>query len=160
MKPFYRRNLPHIQKFNAAYFVTYRTVGDLLLPPRARTIALKHCLFDDGKRIELFAAVIMPNHAHLLFTLLENDHGEPYSLAEVMKGIKGTSARNINKLLSRNGTLWQDESFDRITRSGEFEFKRNYIMGNPVDAGLCHRPEAYRWLWLQPAQARVPVPHE
>jgi REP element-mobilizing transposase RayT len=159
MKPFYRRNLPHIQKFNASYFVTYRTVGDLFLPPRARTIALKHCLFDDGTRIELFAAVIMPNHVHLLFTLLENDQGEPYSLAEVMKGIKGTSARNINKLLSRNGTLWQDESFDRITRSGEFEFKRNYIMGNPVDAGLCRRPEEYRWLWLQPAQAGVPVPH-
>jgi REP element-mobilizing transposase RayT len=160
MKPFYRRNLPHIQKFNAAYFVTYRTVGDLFLPARARTIALKHCLFDNGKRIELFAAVIMPNHVHLLFSPLENDYGEPFPLAEIMKGIKGTSAYNINKLLGRKGTLWQDESFDRITRSGEFEFKRNYIMANPVDAGLCRRPEEYRWLWVQPAQAGVPVPHE
>jgi REP element-mobilizing transposase RayT len=158
MKPFYRRNLPHIQKFHAAYFVTFRT-GKVFLPPRARTIALKHCLFENGKRIDLFAAVIMPNHVHLLFSALEAESAEPYSLADIMKGIKGTSAYNINKLLVRKGSLWQDESFDRVTRSGEFEFKRNYILANPVDAGLCCRPEEYRWLWVQPAQARVPVPH-
>jgi REP element-mobilizing transposase RayT len=160
MKHFYRRNLPHIQGFNAVYFVTFRTKGDLYLPPGARSIALKHCLFEDGRRIELHAAVIMPNHAHLLFTALENDRAEPYSLAEIMKGIKGSSAYNINRLLDRRGQLWQDESFDRILRSREFEYKLNYICANPVDAGLCNRPKEYRWLWTQPAQAGVPVPHE
>jgi hypothetical protein len=40
-------------------------------------------------------------------------------------------------------------------RAEEFEFKRNYIMANPVDAGLCERPEEYQWLWLQQAQAGV-----
>jgi hypothetical protein len=75
------------------------------------------------------------------------------------EGIKGTSARRINQLLGRKGSLWQDESFDRIMRAEEFEFKRNYIMANPVDAGLCERPEDYQWLWLQ-AQAGVPVPHD
>ena len=157
MKDFYRRNLPHIQKFNAAYFVTYRS-GGLFLPPRARSIALKHCLFENGKRIELYAAVIMPNHVHLLLAPLEGDLAEPFSLAEIMKSIKGISARNINKLLGRRGQLWQDESFDRIMRATEFDFKKNYILANPIDAGLCCRPEEYRWLWVQPAQAGVPVP--
>jgi REP element-mobilizing transposase RayT len=159
MKGFYRRDLPHIQRYNAVYFVTFKTKRDLFLPRAARTIALRHVLFEDGKRIELHAAVVMPNHVHLLFTALENECGEPYSLAEIMKGIKGSSAYHINRLLGRRGQLWQDESFDRIMRSREFEWKFNHICANPVDAGLCGKPKAYRWLWTQPAQARVPVPH-
>jgi len=158
MKGYYRRNLPHIEKFHAAYFVTFKTFG-IFLPPTARTIALRHCLFENGRKIELHAAVIMPNHVHLLFTALEGAEGEPFSLTEIMKGIKGVSARRINQLLRRRGSLWQDESFDRIMRAKEFQFKRNYIMANPIAAGLCERPEEYQWLWLQQAQAGVPVPH-
>lgn len=151
MRSFYRRNLPHIETYPATYFVTFSTKGDLFLPYRARTIALRHCPFETTKRIELYAAVIMPTHVHLLFTPLENDEGEPFSLAEIMKGIKGSSAYNINKLLNRKGALWLPESFDRIMRRGDFEHKLNYIRANPVDAGLCKRPEEYRWLWLQSA---------
>lgn len=157
MKAYYRRNLPHIQRYNAVYFVTFKTKRDLFLSRAARTIALRHVLFENGKRIQLHAAVVMPNHAHLLFTALENEVAEPYSLGEIMKGVKGSSAYNINKLLDRRGQLWQDESFDRIMRSMEFERKFNYICANPVDAGLCKRPKEYRWLWTE-AQARVPVP--
>jgi REP element-mobilizing transposase RayT len=120
---------------------------------------MKHCLFEDGRRIELHAAVIMPNHVHLLFTALESDQAESYSLAEIMKGIKGTSARNINKLLGRRGQLWQDESFDRIMRSGEFQNKLEYIVTNPISAGISSRAGEYRWVWIQPAQARTPVLH-
>ena len=160
MKDFYRRSLPHIQSYNAVYFVTFKTRRDLFLSRAARTIALRHVLFENGKRIELHAAVVMPNHVHLLFTALEDDCGEPYSLAEIMKGIKGSSAYRINRLLERRGHLWRDESFDRVLRSREFENKFNYICANPVDAGLCIRPKEYRWLWTQPAQARVPVPHK
>jgi REP element-mobilizing transposase RayT len=159
MKGFYRRNLPHIVRFAATYFVTFRTLGSFFLPPPARTIALQHCLFENGKKIEMYAAVFMPDHLHLLFTALENDQGEPFSLAEIMKGIKGVSARRINQLLGRKGSLLQDESFDRIMRAQEFEFKKNYIIANPIDAGLCKKPLEYRWLWLSSAQTGVSVPH-
>jgi REP element-mobilizing transposase RayT len=154
---FYRRNLPHIEKFIAAHFVTFRTKNDLFLPPAARSIALKHCLFENEKRASMHALVIMPNHVHLLFTPLENDRAEPFSLAEIMKGIKGSSAYNINKLLSRRGTLWQDESFDRIMRAGEFDNKWNYIIANPIDAGLSKRPGEYPWCWTQPVTALLPL---
>ena len=157
MKHFYRRNLPHIQELSGTYFVTFRTKGDLFLPPAARSIALRHSLYENGKRVELHAVVIMPTHVYLLFAPLESDHAVPFSLAEIMKGIKGSSAYNINKLLGRRGQLWQDESFDRIMRSQEFEFKFNYICANPVDAGLCKKPEEYRWLWTQRTQARLSV---
>jgi len=105
---FYRRNLPHIERLFATYFVTFKTKDDLFLPPMARSIAMKHCLFENARKIELHAAVVMPNHVHLLFTPLENECGDPFSLAEIMKGIKGTSSRNINKLMKRKGQLWQD----------------------------------------------------
>ncbi|HEX2329301.1 MAG TPA: transposase [Candidatus Angelobacter sp.] len=157
-KGFYRRNLPHIKTFSGAYFVTFRVKGDLFLPARARSITLRHCLFENQMRIDLFAVVIMPNHVHMIFESLEDDDGEPYALAVIMKGIKGTSARNINRFLGRAGTLWMPESFDRILRRGEFEKKLNYIRANPVDAGLCSRPEEYKWLW-ENAQARVPALH-
>ena len=159
LKHLYRRNLPHIQALIGTYFVTFKA-GRVFLPPAARSIALRHCLFENDKRIELHAVVIMPSHVHMLFTPMENDLAESYSLAEIMKGVKGTSAYNINKLLGRRGQLWQDESFDRIMRAGEFENKFNYICANPVDAGLCSKPQDYKWLWTQPAQARVPVPHK
>jgi REP element-mobilizing transposase RayT len=157
---FYRRNLPHIERLCATYFVTFRTTGELFLPPIARSIAIKHCLFENGRKIELHAFVIMPNHAHLLFTPLENDRGAPFSLTEIMKGIKGTSARNINKLLDRRGQLWQDESFDRIMRATEFQNKLEYIIANPINAGLASKQGGYRWVWTQQPQARVPVPHK
>ncbi|HZD95115.1 MAG TPA: hypothetical protein VE133_12725, partial [Candidatus Sulfotelmatobacter sp.] len=86
--------------------------------------------------------------------------GDPFSLADIMKAIKGTSARNINELLGRRGQLWQDESFDRIMRVGEFQNKLEYIMANPLNAGLAAKPGQYRWLWIQQAQAGVPVPHK
>ncbi|MFL6390376.1 MAG: transposase [Terriglobales bacterium] len=156
---FYRRNLPHIESLNATYFVTFRAWGVSYLPPTTRSIALKHCLFENGRRVELHACVIMPTHVHLLFTALENERGEPFSLAEIMKGIKGASARNINKRLGRRGQLWQDESFDRIMRAGEFQDKLEYIIANPISAGLTSRPSEYQWVWTQESQARVPVPH-
>jgi REP element-mobilizing transposase RayT len=54
-----------------------------------------------------------------------------------MKSIKGFSAREINKLLNRKGSIWQSESFDHIVRD-EDELYRiiNYVIMNPVKAGL------------------------
>ena len=54
----------------------------------------------------LHAFVVMPNHVHLLITPME-------PLCEVTKWIKGASAREANRLLTRTGErFWQDESFD------------------------------------------------
>jgi REP element-mobilizing transposase RayT len=153
---FYRRNLPHVEEFDATYFVTFRVWKCPYLPPVARSIALHHCLFENGRRIELHACVIMPTHVHLLFTALEDERGYQFSLAAIMKGIKGVSARNINRLLKRRGQLWQDESFDRIMRAGEFQDKLEYIIANPINAGLASMPGQYKWVWLQKiAQAGV-----
>jgi len=93
-------------------------------------------------------ALVMPDHVHLIFTLLHDQDDVPYPLAEVMKGIKGVSARRINQLLGRSGTLWLDESFDHVVRNFESsQAKLEYVCDNPVRAGLVGSADEYPWLW-------------
>jgi REP element-mobilizing transposase RayT len=156
MSTYYRRNLPHIEKDGASYFVSFSTRNELVLPEEARTLVFNHCLFENGRKVHMHAFVVMPDHVHLLFTPLESGKGEPYSLAEIMQGIKGASSHSVNKLLGRNGTLWEPESFDRITRSdADFEYRVLYIVQNPIVAGLAKGPDDYRWAWREFTQPRA-----
>jgi REP element-mobilizing transposase RayT len=147
----YRRRLPHFHKFDVPLFVTFCTGGPLILPGEARDIVQEHCLREHGRRVDLFATVIMPDHVHLLFTPLRDEHGWPFPLAEIMQSLKSATAHRINKLLHRSGPVWQDESFDHVLRSDEsLKEKAEYIRQNPVRRGLVEKPEDYRWLWINP----------
>jgi len=146
----YRRKLPHYQKADRPLFVTLCKNGQDLFPPEARDAVLHHCLHDNGKRYRLHAAVVMPDHVHLLLTPLRNEKGWAYSLCSILKLIKGTSARSVNKLSGSCGPVWQEESLDHVLRSQEsFEEKLGYIRQNPVRRGLAARPEDYPWLWVE-----------
>jgi len=80
---------------------------------------------------ELHAYVIMPNHVHLVVEL--ND----CKLDRIVGIWKGGSARQINRLLDRDGRLWQKGYWDRIIRSYEhWERCIRYILRNPERAGL------------------------
>ncbi len=89
---------------------------------------------------ELHAFVVMANHVHLLIT-------PKVTLARIMNGLKGVTAREANVILGRVGrAFWQAESFDHWVRNAaEFERVRKYIEGNPVAAGLAGRAEEWRW---------------
>src|SRR4051812_3920052 len=103
----------------------------------------------------------MPTHVYLIFTPLRDDLGYSFTLAEIMNGIKGASAHSVNKLLKRKGSLWQDESTDRILRDDdELSDKLLYLMINPVRARLVKQPDNYPWLWRQAAQPGAAVPHK
>jgi len=145
----YRRRLPHFQKFDRAFFVTFCQLTRDPFPDRARDLVLEHCLFERGKRIKLHAVVIMPDHVHMLFTPLRSEDGWPHPLQKILKMIKGTSARDINKLLGSGGPVWEEESFDHVLRSQEsLREKIEYIRMNPVRARLVQTPEEYKWLWV------------
>jgi REP element-mobilizing transposase RayT len=115
----YRRMLPHYQKAGRAAFVTFCRANRIAFIPEARDAILQHCLRDNGKRYDLHATVVMPDHVHLLLTPLRDEKGWPYSLPTILKQLKGTSARTINKLLNSSGPVWQEESFDHVLRSQE-----------------------------------------
>ena len=84
----------------------------------------------------------MPEHVHAI--LVPPD----LALEEMLGFIKGRSARNVNLLLNRIGSLWQSESFDHeIRRAESLEQKIEYVRQNPVRRGLCATPDEYPWLW-------------
>ena len=57
------------------------------------------------------------------------------------------TARKINDQLSRQGELWQSETFDHIVRSErQFEYLQSYIADNPKRANL--RENEYL-LWIR-----------
>src|SRR5438128_2512363 len=89
----------------------------------------------------------MPDHVHLLLSPLSDPNGS-FSIAEIMQAIKGASAHRINRALGRKGKIWEEESFDRVLRREEnIGDKLDYILWNPVGAGLVRNPLEYRWLW-------------
>jgi len=145
----YRRKLPHLQSTGHPIFVTFNTKDKWILSPKARDIVLEACLFANGRRIDLEAMVVMPEHVHMLFWTRRDKEGTPYSLPEIMQGIKGTSAHQINKLLNSKGPVWQPESFDYVLRKDEdIEENIKYIRLNPVRRGLVKSPSDYKWLWI------------
>jgi REP element-mobilizing transposase RayT len=106
----------------------------------------------DGLYYQLHALSVMPNHVHFLAdTSIQLDGDADVDdmppgykqVNEWMKLIKGGSAYAINKYVKRRGSLWAKESFDHFVRydvKGEYDRIRQYILHNPVKAGL---PERY-----------------
>jgi REP element-mobilizing transposase RayT len=91
------------------------------------------------KRYDLHAFVVMPNHVHLLVT----PHVENARWLGPLKGFTGARA---NRILHREGPLWQDESYDHLVRTAEEFWKIvAYIEHNPVAAGLVNVAEEYPW---------------
>ena len=112
------------------------------------------CLKEHSHKYDLHASVVMPDHAHLLFSPMRRQDGWLYSLPEIMHAIKGASAWRINVLLERNGPVWQEEFFDHVLRSNDsLAEKVNYVCANPVRAGLAASEKEYPWLW----KGQVPV---
>src|SRR5690625_3952984 len=91
---------------------------------------------------ETLCYVVMPDHLHWLIKLKA-----PFSLAQVVGGIKGRSSSEIGVLLGRTGPIWQDGYHDRALRSEEQLLPvARYIVANPLRAGLVERLGDYP-LW-------------
>ena len=151
---FYRRQLPHLQRDYRPHFITFCTHKKWLLPDFARQIVLDCCVHDHDRTINLYVALVMPDHVHIIFTPLINQQArEIYSLASIMDAIKGASSHKINHALGRKGSVWQAESFDHVLRSSEgLDAKVAYILAIPGRAGLVIKWEDYKWVWRRPPQ--------
>ena len=146
----YRRRLPHFQKADRPIFVSFRKGTTAPLAEHCRSAVFDCCLYGNGTRFHLHAAVVMPEHVHLLLTPLRDANGDVFCLRDILKGIKGASARRVNQLLDCSGPVWQEESFDYVIRCWEsLQQKIDYIRQNPVRRGLVKTPEEYPWLWTE-----------
>ena len=115
---------------------------------------MEACTHVHNKKCILHAAVVMPDHVHLIFTPMADVDGS-FSIPQIMHAIKSESAHRINKALNRKGKVWQDESFDHVLRGDEsLAGRMEYLSENPVRAGLVQNPAEYRWLWRPPETVR------
>lgn len=132
-----RRHLPHWTTEGAIYFITFRT-KQIVLTANEQKLVLTHIKQGNGVYYTLFATVVMPDHVHLILI------PKKYDLSRVMKGIKGVGARFVNKHRGTSGSVWQNESFDRIIRDkNEFDEKMAYMLYNPCKKGLIDDPWNY-----------------
>lgn len=141
----HRRNLPHWQFGGSTYFITFRSAIGVLSEP-AMIYVKEHIRGLSTKYYDLYFGVVMPDHVHLLIRPKEKEAQMWYSLQEIMKQIKGASAKRVNEILERNGALWQSEYFDRLIRNEEELIEKwQYMWNNPIKAGLANSSEKYKF---------------
>ncbi len=100
-------------------------------PEAAQIILSSLHWLESQKRIILDAAVIMPDHLHLVAALRQD------SLDRLMHSLKSYTAKKINALLNRQGAFWQPQYHDHAVREDDdLNEVVLYSLNNPVRARL------------------------
>ena len=104
----------------------------LLRDPKTRAVVSDALLFFHKERCEMHGFVVMPNHVHLAVQPLGDWQPE-----QLLHSWKSYTANQINQLAGRAGSLWQEDTWDRIVRDDAHWFRvMRYIMRNPGIAKL------------------------
>ena len=129
-----------------------------LADPRVAELVAGNLHHGDGRLYTLLAYCVMPNHVHAVFVPHEPDDERPEPadleiapagpLTRIMHSLKSYTAHEANRILERTGPFWQRESYDHWVRDDE-ELLRvvEYVVRNPVTAGLAERFEDWPWTW-------------
>ena len=122
-----------------------------LREPGVAGLAADSMHYRDGRVYVLRAFCIMPNHVHIVFTPLAKPDGSYYAMSAIMHSLKLHIASEANALLGREGQFWQHESYDHEVRD-EAELTRiiEYVLHNPVKAGLARAWQEWQWNYLSP----------
>ncbi|MCC5946489.1 MAG: transposase [Bernardetiaceae bacterium] len=124
----------------------YATDDDYLRNPQVAQIVAAKLHEFDKKDYDLMAYCIMSNHVHLLFDTANYPNT---SISNTMNYIKGNTAYECNKMLNRQGSFWQKESYDHFVRDNqELERIIDYIIQNPVKAGLIKYWKEWKFTYL------------
>jgi len=130
------------------YHVTWGTHHGrpILLADTAGAVAA--CIEAEARRTpaDLYAYCVMPDHVHVL--LVPRDGGN------VIRFVQAVKSRTARAHTAFGGTqkLWQRGFYDRIVRREEdISHLAEYILANPVRAGLVDDASAYPFSRLFPA---------
>jgi putative transposase len=89
------------------------------------------------------AYVVMPDHIHWMLQLLPQ-----HELSKVVATTKGRASIRINRSNRTQGRFWQPNFHDHaVRREEDLENLAQYLIMNPVRAGLVERAEQYRYWW-------------
>ena len=87
--------------------------------------------------------VVMPDHIHWLLQI--SPKGE---LSYIVGRMKGRAARRVNQRRLLSGRLWQGGFHDHaVRREEDLENLSNYVVQNPLRAGLVSSVSDYPYWW-------------
>ena len=125
--------LPHEKPI--IYFLTLCVEGRRPVLANGETFDVIKTTIKQLRKWEVMAAVIMPDHAHMIVSPVE---ARDLSIGDFAMGFK----RLLRKSLGSQRWEWQRGCFDRLLRSDEdLGNKWIYVQENPVRAGLAQRAE-------------------
>ena len=144
-----------LHQFQTRYFGLYDQALDRnlnepfwLKSPDVAQEVFNSLAFIGEAEADIWAFTIMSNHVHVLLTHKPTKR----PLFRLLQSHKGFTARQCNKILGRNGTFWQAESYDHLVRKdGEFARIVRYILKNPVKAKLAAKWSDWPWTFLHPS---------
>jgi REP element-mobilizing transposase RayT len=129
-----------------------------LADDRVGKIVANAIVFRADHAYRLDAYCIMPNHVHMVFAPLPDADSDSRmtaeeaerSLSSIMHSLKTYTAHEANKVLAREGQLWQRENYDHAVRD-EAEWLRTmaYVVNNPVKAGLVRDWREWRYSYCR-----------
>jgi len=149
-----RRQLSQHEKERLQYLFSARIESYLdnhygecwLSSPYIAQIVIDNLRFHNGKRYELEAWCVMPNHVHVVIRVESNDKNLNSDLTPILHSWKSFTAHEANKILRRGDQFWQNEYYDHLMRSDEeFAYYCKYTLENPVQAKLCQKWSDWRW---------------
>ena len=107
----------------------------------ATAVAVRHAEPATFAGARILSWVLMPDHWHGLLELVE-----PGSLSRAINRFKSISANTTNRCLDRHGPVWARAFHDRaLRRVDDIAKAHQYIVENPVRAGLCTRSDDYAY---------------
>ncbi len=142
-----RKRLPHqvplwIDPNKELYFLTiscYPRGKNQLAHPKIAAAVLETVAFRNASYLwyaHIF--LLMPDHAHALISFPPSEK----TLKAIVSQWKGWTAKAI-------GIEWQRDFFEHRLRGEEnHQQKANYILQNPVRAGLVQKPEEWPYVWF------------
>lgn len=114
------------------YLVTFATKNRKILfkDLYMARIVVKH--LNKSTFVETLSFVVMPNHVHWLIQM-----NTAKELSQVVKATKSNISKEINRLTSKKGTIWQAGFHDHAIRNEEAQREiARYIVANPLRAKL------------------------
>lgn len=133
----------HHPDVHRIYLLTTRThQGQTILgnPRCANTVLAGLKWLDQQERIDLMAAVVMPDHAQFVARLNLG------TVAMLMQSFKGYTGWQINHILNREGTVWQSGYHERALGVQErLQSLIDACLDVPARAGFVEDIRDYPW---------------
>jgi putative transposase len=135
-----------------------------LAEPSIAGIVAEAIRYRDRKAYDLLAFSIMPNHVHKICIVRRPDWSpydhssfnkrrpsSPYILTRILENLKWYTALKCNQQLGRSAAFWQHESYDHVIRDDQELINTvEYVLNNPVKAGLVPSWELWPWTYCKP----------